>query len=350
MTKINGFTLGIGKAVPSLGGSGQMYFDTIALYPPRYVPGLVTPPATDLTDDGKVNHLDVEALTGDWLDSDGELQPLLAHYKLDGDFLDSSGNGFHATAMGTAPAPAFVTGTLGQAAQFLGGGDYIEAAAAGPVTNGLSAFSATCWIKPDYTAATDDGFFIMGNPAGNDDRDMRYDSSGANSGGTAVLKFGLMTTDGRHQVETASNTQSLLGAWQHVAMTWASGAEMVVYLDGVAVVPASIEDIRNGTLTGNTTLIIGKGGKGNAADRSWQGLIDDVRVYSKQLTADNIFMVTVGALPDVGDPTYTPLTSAANFVPKVGDVGVYNPANMDVINFDDLAVMASEFGENPVWP
>jgi len=50
-----------------------MYFDDIALYRPRYIPGMGTPIAADINSDGIVDVSDLDRLAGDWLAGDPDL-------------------------------------------------------------------------------------------------------------------------------------------------------------------------------------------------------------------------------------------------------------------------------------
>ena len=52
-----------------------------------------------------------------------------------------------------------------------------------------------------------------------------------------------------------------------------------------------------GVLTGYNKLIIGKGSKDIGARGSWYGLIDDVRIYSRALSEEEIREVYAGGGP-----------------------------------------------------
>ena len=67
--------------------------------------------------------------------------------------------------------------------------------------------------------------------------------------------------------------------------------------------------------------------------------IDEFSIWNVKLTKNQIMYLYGG--PDFEE--YHPLTSAANLFPKVGDVGVYNPANIDNINFKDYAILAEHW-------
>ena len=87
-------------------------------------------------------------------------------------------------------------------------------------------------------------------------------------------------------LESSDNTQTT--EWQHLAMTWRSGDIVKLYINGVKDTPRWGEPAKYGTLTGYTKLIIGKGGKDKGGDGSWNGLIDDVRIYSYALSEGEI--------------------------------------------------------------
>jgi len=76
--------------------------------------------------------------------------------------------------------------------------------------------------------------------------------------------------------------------------------------------------------------------------------IDDCRIYDMAMTQagiQDIMDCSGGVL------SYVPLRSIANIVPKVGDEGVYNPSNIDKVDFVDYAVFAESWLESsPPWP
>jgi len=203
--------------------------------------------------------------------------------------------------------------------------------------NGLSALSFGAWIKSN-AIDTNAGFIIFANPSGNDQRGIRYDSEGSNSGGTNVIKYGVATEEGSHENESAANVQTT--QWQHVMVTWNSGEAAKLYINGVLDTPGDEDGIIGGTTTGYTTLIVSRGGKDQ--NGSWDGLVDDVRVYEVALTAAEVQTVMNGGDVPVVD-IYVPLTSVANISDE-------EPANSKKVNFKDFAILASEWLQELVWP
>ena len=196
--------------------------------------------------------------------------------------LDWSGHDHHGILEGN---PQWVEGLVGGALQFDGVGDRVVDNAAAAYLNGLNAVTVCMWIKSSVTG-TDKGFIDGEDPDGNDNvMEMRYDAAGGNGGGTNVLKMAVTSTAGEQQLESSDDAQTT--EWQHVAMVWSSGQQLKFYINGVLDTPTDNQAATTGTTTGCTKLVIGQGGK-DTGGGGWYGLIDDVRIYNKVLTADEI--------------------------------------------------------------
>jgi hypothetical protein len=195
---------------------------------------------------------------------------------------DSSGNGRDGTITNaTWQMPG--AGDIGSCLNFNSNGTVVNAAA-GTGLNGLGAVTFSLWIKSRVTNS-DKGFIDGEAPSGNDSFcTIRYDAAGANGGGTNVMKMGINSTSGEQQWETANNTQTT--EWQHVTMTWESGVGIRFYINGTLDTPSNVQAAGTGTITGCSTLIVGQGGKD--AGGGWNGFIDDVRIYTRALTADEV--------------------------------------------------------------
>ena len=323
---------------PQPGGTGKMFFDDIGLYQPKCVLSKLVGLEADFTDDCVVDIADLEIMAADWLDSDFTRPgPLLVHYKLDEGAgtvaADSSSNGNNGAFSGTATwAPGrgggFAAAFDGGVGQVTGDGTYL---------NGLSALSFGAWIKSSVVG-TDAGAIIFTDPDGTDQRDIRYDSAGSVGGGTNVIKYGVATEEGSHENESASNVQTT--EWQHVMVTWTSGQAAKLYINGVLDTPTALDGVIGGTTTGYTTVIVGRGGKD--ASGSWNGLVDDVRVYEVALTAAQVQTVMNGGNLPVVD-VYVPLVSIANLYDA-------EPQNQKKVNFKDFAILADQWLKQVLWP
>ena len=158
----------------------------------------------------------------------------------------------------------------------------------GSFLNGLAALTIMTWIKSDVIY-TDKGFLIFEAPNGNDNVGIRYDADGIIAGGRNVMKMGITVseygTDKVLQLESSSGVQTT--DWQHMALVWSSGQTLTLYINGQLDVPTAGSAAATGTLSTFSTATIGKGGK-DVVNSSWQGLIDDLRIYSRALTPEEI--------------------------------------------------------------
>ncbi len=195
--------------------------------------------------------------------------------------LDWSGHDHHGTLEGN---PQWVDGFAGGAVSFGGDGDRVVDNTAAAYLNGLDAVTVCMWIKSDVIG-TDKGFIDGEEPDGGDNvLTMRYDAAGSRGGGTNVLKMAVRAPNDEQQLETSSNLQTT--EWQHVTMTWSVGQQLQFYLNGLLQTPLVNDPAITETTAGVTKLIVGQGSKD--AGGGWDGLIDDVRIYKKVLTADEI--------------------------------------------------------------
>jgi hypothetical protein len=253
---------------------------------------------------------DGSAITGQvWTFSTGRLsaRSLIGWWKFDGDASDSSGYRHHGIENG---APTYTPGMSGQALSLRGVGDHVLIRSLGTLVNGLEALTVSLWVKSNETRM-DRGFVIfedpvpIGYPSGGDDnRDIRYDAAGSGGRGINVIKCAITssattgTVPGRQQLESASNVQT--SQWQHLAMTWSSGNFLKLYINGVEDKPTWREPASVGRLIGYTKLIVGKGGKDLGPSRSWNGLIDDVRIYDYALSEEEIKALHDSSVQDDG--------------------------------------------------
>jgi len=192
---------------------------------------------------------------------------------------DSSGNGHD----GIIEGATWTVGKIDSCLEFGGDGDRVVDENAPNYLNGLDALSIAIWIKSDV-APTDKGFIICEQPDGGDNIiTMRYDSAGANGGGTSLLKMAVVAPNDEQQLESSSNLQ--VTEWQHVALTWSRGEQLKFYVNAVLDTPQANGAPRDVSTGDVTTLIVGWGGKfSDAGVGGWDGLIDDVRIYDHVLS------------------------------------------------------------------
>ena len=172
-------------------------------------------------------------------------------------------------------------GSGGSSAEDSNGANYI---------NGLNAFTVALWVK-STEVNSNKGFIHGKDPSGQDDTfTLRYDSAGFDGKGTNVIKAGITTTGGVTSYESASDVQTT--EWQHLALTWSSGNQLALYIDGALDEATNNKDAVEGEITNATKFLIGKGGKD--ANASWNGLIDEVHLYNRVLDDGEIASLASG--------------------------------------------------------
>ena len=172
-------------------------------------------------------------------------------------------------------------GSGGSSAEDSNGANYI---------NGLNAFTVALWVK-STEVNSNKGFIHGKDPSGQDDTfTLRYDSAGFDGKGTNVIKAGITTTGGVTSYESASDVQTT--EWQHLALTWSSGNQLALYIDGALDEATNNKDAVEGEITNATKFLIGKGGKD--ANASWNGLIDEVHLYNRVLDDAEITSLASG--------------------------------------------------------
>jgi hypothetical protein len=344
LTSVTKMAVGLGRPDdPQAGGKGLIYVDDIRLHPPGCFLSEMEAAAGDLNRDCRVDFQDVEILVGDWLLGDStRTGQFLVHYKLDegsGSVAgDSSGHGRDGVVEGGAWTSPGANGT-GRALAFDGTGGQVSDPDAAAYLNGLDGLTVALWIKSNEIN-TDRGFIIFEDPQGHDRRGMRYDVAGGSGGGTNVIKYGVTTTEGNHENESISSLQTT--DWQHIAMTWKAGEVARLYVNGAPAPLSFTAAAVGGTTTEYTKLIAGKGGKDQADDTGWNGLIDDIRVYDFALTEAEVNTAMTGGTVQTRD-IYNPLVSPAN---------VYDaePVNHKRVDFRDYAALAADWLDQRLWP
>lgn len=158
-------------------------------------------------------------------------------------------------------------------------GDMLQHTGIADTINGLNEFSIYFVIKSDVTN-TDNGIMYWKHPPdGQDDGlTIRYDASGANDGGTNLIKAGMLGNDPNNQIETTSNTQTT--DRQVLTLTWKSGGKLYSYIDGT---PNDSSDASfAGPLASIDQILLGKGAKDENNNESWDGGIGSIIFYDYQ--------------------------------------------------------------------
>jgi len=227
----------------AVGGKGKVYFDDIRLYP--YERQFITP-------------------------AEPSTAGLAGYWQFEGNLNDSSGNNRNGTPFGSA---AYLVGKIGQAISLDGVRDYVEITGYKGILGGR-AFSIAAWVQSASTG------------------DVTMVSWGTQAGGQRV-DFRLY--QGRLRVEHGAgnlqgNTVLADGQWHHVALTVSENAPISypavkLYLDGLDD-SQTTTDPDTFNIVANVDVNIGRRGTNN--DRLFPGSLDDVRIYKRVLSQEEV--------------------------------------------------------------
>lgn len=215
--------------------------------------------------------------SGDPIDPD-----LVAWYRFenpDGIGADSGPNGLHGHCE-DGQCPVQIEGVVGAAAQFDGIDDYIHVADAAPFYT-IDGWTVALWMRFDLI---DEGHLRMaisrqyGQSFGNTYEVYLHDWIGD---GPVLLYLGIasLSTDDRIEAELPVG----VGEWMHVVGTW-DGALGSLYLDGQLVGELPMEV----SMFDQHDLLIGADQNEGPATSFWPGAVDEVRIYDRALTADEV--------------------------------------------------------------
>jgi len=143
-----------------------------------------------------------------------------------------------------------------------------------------------CWINPT-SYATSNGIFVNRDSATTNALDWLWIGAWS-SGSLLYLRIGdgtnCCTQDAT--LSSFSTTHAPTGTWTHLACTWKNGANSEIYINGVDV------GGRTGPLTIPSTSPATEGriglGHDSGTTGSWNGKIDQFKIYNRQLTAAEI--------------------------------------------------------------
>ncbi len=232
---------------------------------------------------------------------------LVGYYKFDGNIQDSSGKSHGGTCTISAAGnkcPTYVTAKDGttSAASFDGFDDFVYVKTNTDFNFGSEDYSIALWMK----------FPISGNSSWEGIVSKGYSTSAATVGSYGLVRDGTKTNSIRFQdvasvgsfnVNVASG--SLTDSWHHIAIVRSggdgfAGAVTKLYVDGVE---KSSSVLGAASLDNSADFRIGQ-----ANARFFKGIIDDLRIYNKALSQDEI-----NSLAGISSNTCTDSDSGLNY-------------------------------------
>lgn len=194
---------------------------------------------------------------------------LVAHYSMENNVQDISGNGHDGTAVGE---PSFVAGIDGMALELDGTEDYVDCgnSADFDITDEVTL---SAWVKTSDCGNEEHNPFV-----GKGDHSYAIKHSTGNA-----IQFFIY--DGQWIEANVSVDDSFNDDWHHVAGTY-NGSELKTFIDGgLNATTAHVGDIDSST----NNLTIGTNSEEDG--RYYEGSIDEVRIYNRALTDGEILYI-----------------------------------------------------------
>jgi hypothetical protein len=236
LSQVTQLTIGIEGA----GASGTLYIDDIRLYPRS--PQFVVPAEPDTAN-------------------------LVAYYAFDGNANDGSGKGRHGTVQGTV---SYVAGVTGQAINLDGTAAHVTVATVG--ITGAASRTISGWAKADRTTIPE--WTNVFGFTGADSNGQHFDIQAVGTTATTTLGY-----YGLHRYGWEQNILPIDLEWHHLAATL-DGTTVTWYGDGIAM---GSDQVTNVNTPGPFHV-----GKRQDNTNFFPGSVDEVRVYDRALSAEEI--------------------------------------------------------------
>jgi len=252
-----------------------------------------------------------------------------------GDAVDSSGNLPNLTNNNVT----YGAGQYGNAAYFNGSTAFFVGT--GPDLNGQS-FTFSAWLWRD-AGGGQEIYFSQGSGDGNHNNlHLRVYDDG-------LMRFGFLNND----LDAPAGT-FVMGQWNHVVLTYdAVTNARKIYLNGGE---AKASDTSASDFIGNTALNIGRWIR-NGGDQYWTGRIDDLKIYNRALTLEEVDDLAEGgagpglfgveAFSPADNATGVSLTtnltatfSSTTVATSTGSIGIYKSSDDSLV--ESITVSSSQ--------
>ena len=204
---------------------------------------------------------------------DADATNLIAHYKFDGNFNDSTSNGNDLTVGAGTPTTTNTEKVIGKSANFLADNSYVENSS---IDLSNSEFTVSVWIKT--TSISSDSYFVsQGNSTGtNTHLHMGIRHNGGN------IKYALNFWS--NDMLTTTTYSSDIGIWVHLVFIVEANNNRKIYRNGILIQ----SDSNTSSFNSTGTFKVGARYESSFGNYDYTGYLDDLRIYDKVLTADEI--------------------------------------------------------------
>lgn len=174
-------------------------------------------------------------------------------------------------------SPTWTTGHLAGGLSFDGSNDVVSVAPSASLNN-LSAVTLSAWIRPNNAGENSFGRVLQ-------------KESGLKLYLTSSNQVAFEVTHGTTNLKRTTGSNAIsYGTWTHVVVTWtgsATASNVHIYLNGTEVGSYSTTTNGSGTRTDDSTGNLNIGNNATL-DRSFNGLLDEIRIYNRVLSAAEI--------------------------------------------------------------
>ena len=210
--------------------------------------------------------------------SAGELEGLILYLPFDEGEGDTADDGSGTGNDGQITKAKWVEGKMGKALEF-DGTSFVEVPSSDSLEALVEEMTIAAWIKPELVGSGWQGIVTKGNDA-REHLELLINSAGY------IHRAQQFTTGRVHKNVGAAGTLSK-GEWQHLAVTLKPG-EWVTYINGEVV---DTQTINGNMVPDGLPLVVGDE---RPMNRLFQGLIDEVAVFNRALSEDEIKEIMEG--------------------------------------------------------
>lgn len=163
---------------------------------------------------------------------------------------------------------------------------------------GGDGITIACWFKASNLDTPGNDPRMVSKAIGGNNEEHWFMLSSSRISGDKRLRFRLRTDGITDEIKADAGGVIELDIWIHAAVTW-DGATMTIYKNAVAV--GTIPKAGNLDIDPNVEMAIGSQPPITDA-RPWDGLIDDVAIWNRALTPDELGEVMTIGLPSAVKP------------------------------------------------
>jgi len=188
--------------------------------------------------------------------------------------------------------PVWSGGTVGTGALTFNGVDTLVRVTGFDVVGG-SGITIACWVITGNLDTPGNDPRMVSKAIGGNSEDHWYMLSSTRVGDEKRFRFRLKTDGTTDELKADAPGLIDLDAWIHVAVVW-DGATMMIYKNGVVVGSLA----KGGTLDVDPTVEMAIGNQPATADsRPWDGSMDDVAIWNRGLSADEVNELMTNGIP-----------------------------------------------------